>query len=145
MNAKTGKTGQCLCGKVKFRLTDEVHEVGACHCDMCRRWGGGPFLEIRCMGPVEFEGEEHIVRYRSSDWAERGFCGVCGSNLFYCIVPDGPYMMSVGALEDQTGLKFTSQVFIDEKPDWYAFANKTKNMTGAELFAMYAPQDGEKS
>ena len=51
-------------------------------------------------------------------------------------------MVSPCALDDQSGLKLTGQVFIDEKPDWYAFANETRNMTGAELFAMFAPEDG---
>ncbi len=97
---------------------------------------------LHCKGPVEFEGAEHIIRYKSSDWAERGFCGACGSSLFYHLLPTGEYMVSPCALDDQSGLKFTCQVFIDEKPDWYAFANETRNMTGAELFAMFAPEDG---
>lgn len=136
------QTGRCLCGKVTFTIAETVDEVGACHCDMCRRWTGGPLLAIHCKGPVAFKGEEHIVRYKSSDWAERGFCGTCGSHLFYYFVPAGEYIMSPGTLDDQSGLTFTSQVFIDEKPDWYAFANQTKNMTGPEVIAMYAPEDG---
>ena len=145
MNAKSGKTGQCLCGKVKFRLVGEVHEVGACHCDMCRRWTGGPAFAVDGDYDVEIDGEESIVFYRSSDWAERGFCGTCGSNLFYRIVESGKMLSKAGALDDQSDLSFVSQIFIEEKPDWYAFANKTKNMTGSEVFAMYAPQDAEKS
>lgn len=141
MNETGKQTGQCLCGKVKFTISEPVKEVGACHCDMCRRWSGGPLFALHCKGPVAFEGEEHVVRYRSSDWAERGFCGVCGSNLFYHLLPSGEYMMSPGALVDQSDLSFTSQVFIDEKPDWYAFANETPTMTGAELFALYAPKE----
>jgi hypothetical protein len=36
----------------------------------------------------------------------------------------------------------TSQIFIDEKPAYYTFANQTKTMTGAEVFAMFAPPAG---
>lgn len=32
---------------------------------------------------------------------------------------------------------FDHQVFIDEKPDFYAFANQTRKPTGAELFAQH--------
>jgi len=136
-----GATGRCLCGKVSFRITKPVTEAGACHCSMCRRWGSGPYLEVSCGGAVVFEGEENIVRYKSSDWAERGFCGTCGANLFYFLLPTGDYMMAAGALDDQTGLTLESQVFIDEKPDFYTFANETKTMTGAEVFALYAPPE----
>lgn len=138
------QTGRCLCGKVTFTVTEPVSEVGACHCGMCRRWTGGVLFAVDCGQAVEFEGEEHIVRYRSSDWAERAFCGTCGSNLFYRLVESGQIILAAGALDDQSGLKFTDQIFIDEKPDWYAFANETKTMTGAEVFALYAPPDASK-
>jgi hypothetical protein len=32
---------------------------------------------------------------------------------------------------------FDHQVFIDEKPGFYCFANETHTMTGAELFAQF--------
>jgi len=137
------RSGQCLCGKVKFTIVDPVDEVGACHCDMCRRWSSGPFLALGGDYTVEFESEENIVLYRSSDWAERGFCGNCGTNLFYHLISMDQTILCAGALDDQSGLTFTDQVFIDEKPEFYSFANETKNMTGAELFALYAPKDGD--
>ena len=37
--------------------------------------------------------------------------------------------------------KLTTEVFIDEKPGFYAFAQETNQMTGAELFALFEGQD----
>mgnify|MGYP000675211619 CR=1 FL=1 len=34
-------------------------------------------------------------------------------------------------------LKIIHQIFIDEKPAYYCFANETHNMTGAEVFAQF--------
>ena len=65
---------------------------------MCRRWNGGPALAA-AIGSVEFEGAEHIRRYASSDWAERGFCGECGTNLLYFLKP-ARYIMWMGAFDD---------------------------------------------
>lgn len=48
-------------------------------------------------------------------------------------------MMPVGLFESDEKLAFDTQVFIDEKPPYYGFVNDTKDLTGAELFAMYAP------
>ena len=135
------KSGGCLCGSVRFDLDEAITSFGACHCDMCRRWTGGPYLATDCGKGVRFEGEENIGRFKSSDWAERGFCKICGSSLFYFIIPSGDYLMAVGAFDDQDGLDMTSQVFIDEKPDCYGFANETKLMTGEEVFALYAPKE----
>lgn len=131
-------TGRCLCGGVKFSAEAETLDVTACHCDMCRRWSAGPFMEVNCKN-VQFEGEDHVGRIRSSDWAERGYCKACGSNLFYHIIGGEDYQLSAGLLDDQTSLQLTMQVFIDRKPPFYEFSNTTKMMTQAEVFALYAP------
>ena len=46
--------------------------------------------------------------------------------------------MPVGLFDDDKGLVFDHQVFIDEKPSFYSFANKTNDMTGAELLKKFA-------
>ena len=131
--------GRCLCGAIRIVAKGVSNSVGACHCNMCRRWGGGPFMEVNCEQAVEFDGEEHITVFDSSDWAERGFCRQCGTHLFYRIKETGQHMVPVGVFDDAHDLVFTNQVFIDEKPSFYQFVNDTHNMTGAELFAKFAP------
>ncbi|MGK7872713.1 MAG: GFA family protein [Xenococcaceae cyanobacterium] len=131
--------GSCLCGAVSVSTTSMNHHVTACHCGMCRKWGGGALLAVECGSDVSFSGEENIGVYQSSEWAERGFCNKCGSHLFYRLKQNDQYYIPVGILDNSEGLVFSHQVFIDEKPEYYSFANETKNMTGAELFAQFAP------
>ena len=128
--------GSCLCKAVKVSTTSTNNEVGACHCGMCRKWGGSSLLVIDCSSDVSFEGEENIEVYQSSDWAERGFCKKCGSHLFHRLKQNNQHYIPVGIFDDRKGLVFDHQIFIDEKPEFYSFANKTKNMTGEEVFAM---------
>jgi hypothetical protein len=130
--------GKCMCGAIKFSATAKKPRVVACHCDMCRRWSAGPFMAVNCQ-TVAFESQENIGRIRSSDWAERGFCTKCGSNLFYHIVESSDYQIAAGLLDDQSKLRMSLQVFTDSKPEFYEFANETKMMTGAEVIAMFAP------
>lgn len=129
--------GHCLCGSVRVTAKDTGSDVGACHCKMCRRWGGGPFMEIQCGTKVTFEGEENIAVYNSSDWAERGFCKTCGTHLFYRFKENYHHGVPIGLFEDDDSLVFAHQVFIDEKPSFYEFSNKTHDMTGPELIAKY--------
>ncbi len=131
------RQGHCLCGAVKITATGASDDVGACHCQMCRRWGGGPFMEVDCGSDVIFEGEDKISVFKSSDWAERGFCKNCGTHLFYRIQQTGRHVVPIGLFEASDGLAFKTQVFIDEKPDYYAFANETDNMTGQEVFEKF--------
>lgn len=142
MSEERVQTGRCLCGKVRFRIAKPAHDVVACHCSMCRRWSGGVLFAVDCGDAVAFEGEENVVRYRSSEWAERGFCGVCGAGLFYRLIESGQYIISAGAIDDQEALKLATEFFIDDKPAYYAFANETRKLTGEEVFALFAPEDG---
>jgi hypothetical protein len=94
-------------------------------------------MAVDCGTQVDIEGEEHVTVFDSSAWAERGFCSKCGSHLFYRLKQKGQVIASAGLFDDQTGFTFDHQVFIDEKPDYYDFANETRNMTAAEVFATF--------
>jgi hypothetical protein len=127
------RTGRCLCGAVTLRATAQPH-VHACHCAMCRRWGGGPLLCISCGTDVRVEGGK-VTRFRSSDWAERGFCARCGTHLFFFFVPDGSYFLPAGIFEDQSGLDFQTEIYVDRKPGYYDFAGERKRQTEADFLA----------
>lgn len=129
--------GSCLCGAVSLCSSLKRH-VAACHCSMCRKWSGGALLGVESDGDVSFSGEENISVYQSSAWAERGFCNKCGTHLFYRLKENNHYYIPVGILDQDEDLVFDLQVFIEEKPQYYSFANETKTMTGEELFAMFS-------
>ncbi|XOV79031.1 MAG: GFA family protein [Aestuariibacter sp.] len=127
----------CLCGKIGINVQKMSSDVGACHCDTCRKWTGGPLLAVDCHTDVTFTNEDDITRYASSDWAERGFCRHCGTHLFYKLQLNGQYIMPAGLFDKETQLTFDHQIFIEQKPNYYQFANDTKTMTGEEVFAQF--------
>ncbi len=126
--------GTCLCGAVRIELTDAKPHVEVCHCAMCRQWGGGPFM---CIGGASFalSGEAHVAIYPSSDWAERAFCKTCGSNLYFRFLPTDNYNFCAGLFELGDAFAIHKQIFVDEKPEFYDFAQKTPMQTGAEVIA----------
>ena len=137
------KSGGCLCGAVRYDIASDLSQIGACHCEMCRRWSGGVYMAVKAAGAdVTLTGTEHIGAYNSSDWAERGFCKTCGSSLYYRVTLDGPhkdtYHFASGTLDDHDGLTLTEQLFIDLKPDGYGFTQKTHDMTAAQIEEMFA-------
>ncbi len=138
MDDKTTSSGRCLCGAVKIQAKIS-QQVGACHCGMCRRWVGGPLMTVDCGTDVAIEGRNHVAEYQSSEWAKRGFCKTCGSALYYYLKPGGQYTIPVGLFSNLEGLNFDHQIYIDNKPDLYSFANETKNLTEAEVIALYTP------
>ncbi len=130
-------TGTCLCGAVQLHAESASIHTGACHCAMCRNWGGGPYLSTACGPEVDITGEDAITRYSSSKWAERAFCSRCGTHLFYRLKANNQHFVACGLFGDEPRFVFHHQVFIDEKPDYYCFSNETKDMTGPEIFARF--------
>ncbi|MEO0576660.1 MAG: GFA family protein [Pseudomonadota bacterium] len=135
--ATTTATGSCLCGAVNVTAKAALGDIGACHCDTCRNWGGGPYLSVDCASSATFTGEEYIAVFQSSQWAERAFCKQCGTHLYYRLKQNNQYMLPAGLLDPAEGLSMSHQVFIDEKPHYYAFSGDTKNFTGEEIFELF--------
>lgn len=137
MNPTKFKEGSCLCGKVQISIQPETDTFDACHCGMCRKWGGGPALTVEGGEHISIKGEDSISRYNSSEWAERGFCKNCGTHLFYRLKALDFYNFSLGIFSGTEQFKFQTQIFIDSKPDYYDFANVTQKMTEAEVLAKF--------
>lgn len=138
-------TGGCLCGGVRYTVGETPLMSSVCHCDMCRRWTGGPMMALHPKTPITLNRDETLSWYDSSDWAERGFCHRCGASLFYRLkqAPDD-LIVGAGSLDDQSvvdGLE--SHIFVDEKPAFYDFADTSPRLSGAEAIAMFTAQSGK--
>ena len=128
--------GSCLCGKVGITATLPSGDVETCHCTRCRRWVGGPYLSTAGVKAFTISGEEHVRTFRSSDWAERGFCGECGSALFFHFLPSGGRSFMAGLFAGlDAGTAMREEIFIDEKPAYYDFAGSRPRKTGEECLA----------
>lgn len=106
---------------------------------MCRKSHGSPFATYVAAAAASFEwlqGEEHIVRYRSSDQAERWFCGRCGSGL-----PEhsghGLAWMPAGCLDEDPGARPVAHIFTNSKAPWYAIPDD-----GLPRYDAYPPEHG---
>jgi hypothetical protein len=141
--SEAARTGACLCGAVRLTARDLVPEVGACHCKRCQRWSGSALVVVSVPeGGLAVEGREAVAVFATAK-AERAFCGRCGSALWfrYRDRPDAPYDVCVGVLDDADGLPLTHEIYVDAKPDGYAFAGEHRRETGAEREARRAREE----
>jgi hypothetical protein len=144
-DAALQRSGQCLCGAVRFRARLEAVNFGVCHCPSCRRWTGSALLGITVpTDAVDWQGTDAIGVYRSSSFAERAFCTRCGSALSFRITDaTTPYFgkieLPIGLFDDANGLTMTNEIYIDHKPDSYAFADAAnrRQMTRADCVAKF--------
>ena len=122
--------GHCLCGAVSFSVEGPLRPVVACHCDQCRRSTGNYVAATSAFREcVRIEGV--VTWFRSSPEARRGFCGICGSNLFW----DGPgthLSIMAGALDLPTGLSLAGHIFCQGRGDWYDLPEHETQVPGAD-------------
>ena len=137
-----------MCGAVRFAAAEVPGHFGACHCEMCRRWTGSALLGITIpRDSVTWQGAENIETLQSSDWAERAWCGKCGSPLYYHVTMEGPMSanieMPIGLPDEASGLEFRNEIYIDHKPDSFAYAGDRTRMTRKETLAKFGIDEGD--
>jgi hypothetical protein len=76
--------GGCLCGAVRYRASGTPSDVTHCHCTLCRRASGAPFVSWASFRSARFSfttGEP--ARFASSARAVRTVCNHCGTPLTF--------------------------------------------------------------
>lgn len=130
------KQGSCLCGACHYTFEyDNIVTVGACHCTNCRKQSGGVIMGIHGVEDIDMSGCSTLTWYESSEWAKRGFCSTCGSNLFWSMLDGSMVVPFAGSLTNFEDVVLVEEIFYDHKPAFYTFAEDTKKKTGDEVFA----------
>lgn len=123
-------SGGCYCGKVHYRA-EVTPEVCECHCSQCRKQAGHRYATVDTRaGNVQIDGEDGITWFRSSSGAERGFCAVCGSTLFWRSLKDDDMAILAASIDEPTGLRITSHIFVENKGDYYDISDGLPQFVG---------------
>ncbi|MEP2641007.1 GFA family protein [Roseobacter sp.] len=131
--------GRCLCGAVRLTVQMQSASLQACHCDMCRQHTSGMFISVDTVpGTLQVDGPAQS--YASSDWAERGFCGVCGSTLWYGTREDGMRHPAAGLFKEAGDGRMALEFFADKCPQGYALAGDHRRLSTDETIALFADE-----
>lgn len=77
--------GVCLCGKVRFEVTEPFERISQCHCTNCKKISGGIGTasgKARTASIRILEGSELLHTYQPEEGTAKTFCSECGPNLF---------------------------------------------------------------
>ena len=116
-------TGRCLCGAVRYEVNGPLRDVLICHCEECRRWLGhfsaSTAAKRADLVLVEQAGLKWIDSPRSDARARRGFCGECGSSLFWDAPDRETISIAAGTLDGETGLRVIAHWYVSQAGDYY--------------------------
>jgi len=76
--------GGCFCGAIRYEAGGAPFDETVCHCSICRRTTGAPFVAWFSVLRSEFRFLQGTpTRFRSTDKATRTFCPRCGTQLTF--------------------------------------------------------------
>ncbi len=112
------RSGGCFCGAVRYQ-TGVLSNVIYCHCSKCRRWHGhyGAYSGTD-RKHFKLTEERGLKWHQVSDTVRRGFCGECGSTLFFDEARE-PMGIAAGTLDAPTGIHSKAHIFVASKGDYY--------------------------
>jgi hypothetical protein len=112
--------GGCLCGAIRYRSTAAPLRCMICHCEYCRRHSGAPCLSFVHFPLAAFAWTRPPRRYRSSRYAERGFCPDCGSTLsMHEEVLADRVQVTLGSLDHPERVKPQDHVWVQSRIPWF--------------------------
>ncbi len=112
--------GSCLCGTVKFSVSDDASGMTHCHCSICRKIHGALFATY--YNATNFtidEGQNAVETYESSAGFTRSFCNQCGSPLPETYGDEKTVAIPAGLMDDDPGIRPESHIFTESKASCY--------------------------
>lgn len=115
-------TGGCLCGGVRFELSEPLVVATYCHCTRCQRRTGSAAAASARMAPGSLTvtaGAELVTAYVPAEGFAKDFCGRCGSAL-WARHPDDPEvrMIRLGTFDDDPGIRPSARQFVAYAATW---------------------------
>ena len=114
--------GACLCGTLRFQVTQPLTAMLHCHCSRCRKMHGAPFATFATT-PIDslrwLSGRDAVVTHAAAPGGPRHFCGICSSPAPSTLESLGIAFIPVGLLEDDPGLRPQGHLFVGSKAGWH--------------------------
>ena len=115
-------TGRCMCGGVRFEVSEQLLGAIYCHCKRCQRRTGSAFSVSALTVPGSFRitvGEQRVRAWRPEQGWVKFFCRDCGSELFTSH-PENPELTAVrmGALDGDPGIRPSAHQFVAYAAAW---------------------------
>jgi len=127
--------GGCLCGAVRFEVKAPTKWCSHCHCSLCRRAHGAAFVTWFGVDRSAFglvAGESSLSWYQSTSAARRGFCGRCGSTLFFESERWADEIhIALANMDGPIDREPKAHVFCDAQVDWVELGDGLSRYGGA--------------
>jgi hypothetical protein len=119
---ETVLTGGCLCGGVRFEVTEPLVSAGYCHCTRCQRRTGTAASPQARVAPGSLRitaGEELLRAFEPPGGFPKVFCCACGAALWSRHPTDADVInVRLGAFDGDPGIRPSHRQFVAYAAPW---------------------------
>jgi len=127
-------TGGCFCGAVRYRVRAATRDVSHCHCGICRRTTGAPFVTWATFPAARFAFTAGTpAELRSTPRAVRQFCGTCGTALtFREAARPNSVDVTVGSMDQPGAVVPAAHIWTSSQLAWLRLADDLPRHAGED-------------
>ena len=120
--------GGCLCGMVRYTITEKPLFTHACHCVDCQRSTGSAFVvHSYILQPFwQISGETHATKLPTGSGAtmEQNFCRNCGTFIWLKNSgrPEGVIILRTCTLDDTNLFTPEAHIFAKDMKNWFSMS-----------------------
>ncbi len=127
-------TGECLCGRVKFSVTDSFKAFYQCHCRQCQQLSGTAFASNLFTSPdnIEWHGDQKQItncEHPSREFS-KSFCRTCGSALPFVNKTKTSLIVPAGSLNELPDIQPQANIFTSEEACWLKSGLQARHFSG---------------
>jgi len=112
--------GGCFCARVRYAIAAAPLGVAHCHCTICRRATGAPFVTWATVSSAAFQFITGTpATLHSTPSARRTFCADCGTALtFHSTARSDLLDVTLGSLDDPNALQPDEHIWTSSQVGW---------------------------
>jgi hypothetical protein len=116
-------TGGCFCGRVRYEAEGAPFNRTNCHCSICRRTTGAPFVAWFSVprSQLKLAGEPRL--FRSSGKATRSFCPECGTQITFDLDGAAEIDLTTASLDEPNRLPPVDHTCTSSRLAWVKLAD----------------------
>ena len=127
-------TGGCFCGAIRYRLSAAPRDVAHCHCGMCRRTSGAPFVTWATFPAAAFALTAGTpTELHSTPEVTRRFCAACGTALtFFEPKRPGWIDVTVGSMDAPDAIVPGAHIWTSSQLAWLRLGDDLPRHAGED-------------
>ena len=116
--------GSCLCGKVRYEVSEPFENFYLCHCNRCRKATGSAhaaniFASLNSLTWLSGEGLVKEFELSNENNFNKCFCTECGSSVPVRANSGAFYIIPAGTLNGEPSMQPLNNIFWEKRACWY--------------------------